>query len=163
MREQRVILKHHVDGALMRQHMRDVAPVQEDATFIRRLEAGEHAEQRGLATAARTEQREKLPGRDIERQPVDSAERAEILDDALDPQQRRACRKRRRLGDRQSRGGVGFHRLRRRFDLCVVLCHLLRWPNGGRKLAADRAGLNRTFRTNYNINGRALPLPPAGE
>ena len=55
MRKQRVILEHHVDGPLMRQHRCDVAAVKQDAALIRRLEAREHPEQRGLAAAARTQ------------------------------------------------------------------------------------------------------------
>ena len=61
----------------MRQHLRDVAAIQQDAALVRRLEAGEHAQQRGLAAAARPEQREELAGRDIERDAVDRAKTAE--------------------------------------------------------------------------------------
>ena len=51
MRKQRVVLEHHVDGALMRQHMRDVRTIKMDRTRVRRLEPRQHAEQRGLAAA----------------------------------------------------------------------------------------------------------------
>ncbi len=38
----------------------DVAPVQQDAPAARLLEAGQHAQKRGLAAAGGTEQREQL-------------------------------------------------------------------------------------------------------
>ena len=63
MRKQRVVLEHHVDRTLVRQHLRDVLAVQQDAALVRRLEAGEHPQQRGLAAAARAEQREKFAAR----------------------------------------------------------------------------------------------------
>ena len=63
MRKQRVVLEHHVDGPLMRQHLRDVLAAEQDAALVRRLEAGEHAQQRGLAAAARAQQRKELAGR----------------------------------------------------------------------------------------------------
>ncbi len=84
MRKQRVVLEHHVDGPLMRQHRRDVAAVEQDAALVRRLETGEHAQQRGLAAAARAQQREELAGPDVEREPVHGAETAERLGDPLD-------------------------------------------------------------------------------
>ena len=70
MRKQRIVLEHHVDRTLVRQHLRDVLAVEQDAAVVRRLEAGQHPQQRGLAAAARAQQREKLAGPDIERQPV---------------------------------------------------------------------------------------------
>ena len=88
MRKQRVVLEHHVDRAQMRRHLRDVLAAEQDAALVRRLETGEHAQQRGLAAAARAEQRKKLPGADIQRQPVHRAEIAERLADPLDAQQR---------------------------------------------------------------------------
>ena len=93
MRKQRVVLEHHVDRALVRQHMGDVLAVEQDAALVRRLEAGEHSQQRGLAAAAGAEQREKLAGPDVERQPVHRAEIAEFLADALDAEQRRMSRR----------------------------------------------------------------------
>ena len=60
MRKQRVVLEHHVDRTLMRQDRRNVAPAEQDAAFVRRLEAGEHAQQRGLAAAARAQKRKEL-------------------------------------------------------------------------------------------------------
>ena len=54
---------------------------------VRRLEPGQHAQQRGLAAAGRAEQREEFAGRDVERQAVDRGEAAERLDHRLDAQQ----------------------------------------------------------------------------
>ncbi|GCC48793.1 hypothetical protein chiPu_0033139, partial [Chiloscyllium punctatum] len=135
MRKQRVVLEHHVDGALVRQHLGDVAAAEQDAALIRRLEAGEHAQQRGLAAAARPEQREELAGADVERELVDRAEIPERLGDALDPQQRHV---------RDGRFRQRPRRLRSRFA-----CYHVRQPrfpirsNPGGKLAADRHRLNR--------------------
>ena len=72
----------------MRRHLRDVLAVEQDAALVRRLETGEHAQQRGLAAAAWAEQRKELACADIQRQPVHRAEIAELLADPLDPQQR---------------------------------------------------------------------------
>ena len=54
-RKQRIALEHHVDRPAMRRHAGDVFPIEQDATGIRRLEAREHAQQRGLAAAGRTQ------------------------------------------------------------------------------------------------------------
>src|SRR5664279_5333122 len=86
MREQRIVLEHHVDRALMRQHLRDVLAVEQDAAFVRGLEPGQHPQQRGLAAAAGAEQREKLAGPNVERQPVHRAEAAELLHHRVDAQ-----------------------------------------------------------------------------
>ncbi len=67
MRKQRIVLEHHVDRALVRQHLRDVPAIQQDAALVRRLETGEHPQQRGLAAPAGTEQGEELSGPDLER------------------------------------------------------------------------------------------------
>ena len=108
MRKQRVVLEHHVDRPLMRQHRRDVPAVEQDPALVRRLEAGEHPQQRGLAAAGRAEQREEFARPDVERQPVHRAKAAELLHHPLDAQQRNV-------------GGLGLgpcrlrHRLERRF------------------------------------------------
>src|SRR5690349_23833474 len=47
------------------------------------------SQQRGLAAAARTEQREELARPDVERDAVDGPKAAEGLDHVLDPQDRR--------------------------------------------------------------------------
>ena len=88
MRKQRVVLEHHVDRPLVRQHVGDVPAVEQDAALVRRLEAGEHAQQRGLAAAAGAEQRKELAGPDVERDVIDRAKIAEFFRDAFDAQQR---------------------------------------------------------------------------
>ena len=60
MRKQRVALEHHVDRPPVRRHAGQILAVEQDAARVRRLEAGEHAQQRGLAAAGRPEQREEL-------------------------------------------------------------------------------------------------------
>ena len=82
MREQRVALEHHVDRPPVRRHAGDVLAVEQDAALVGRLEAGEHAQQRGLAAAGRAEQREELALVDVERHAVDGGEAAEALGDA---------------------------------------------------------------------------------
>ena len=79
MRKQRVALEHHVDRPPVRRHGGDVVAVEQDAARRRRLEAGEHAQQRGLAAARRPEQREEFAVRDVERKPLDRGQRAEAL------------------------------------------------------------------------------------
>ncbi len=84
----------------MRHHLRDVVALQQNPALVRRLEAGEHPQQRGLAATARAEQREKLPGPDVERQLVDGPQAAELLHHRLDAQQRIVNRGNSRFGDR---------------------------------------------------------------
>jgi hypothetical protein len=103
MREQRVILEHHVDRPLVRQDMRDVLAAKQDAALVRRFETREHAQQRGLAAATRAEQREKFASGNIERDAVDRAEGAEFFHDALDSEQRHV-RRLRRAGRRHHLG-----------------------------------------------------------
>ena len=81
MRKQRVALEHHVDRPPVGRHAGKVRAVEQDAALVRRLEAGEQAQQRGLAAAGGTEQREELALVDVERQAVDRGEVAEALGD----------------------------------------------------------------------------------
>src|SRR4029453_3390593 len=71
MGEQRVILEHHVHGALVWWFPRDVSAAQLDAAPGRWLETADHAQGRRLAAARRTEEREELAGLDPQRDPVD--------------------------------------------------------------------------------------------
>ncbi len=96
-RKQRIALKHHVDGTPMRRHRRKVDPVEQDTAAIRPLEARDQAQQRGLAAAGRTEQREELALIDVERKLIDRGEGAEAFAQAFDPQQRLQ----RRIGPRR--------------------------------------------------------------
>ena len=78
-REQGVLLEHGVDVALMRRHIGDVAALEQNATTRRLFEAGDHLEQRRLAAARRSEQREELASPNREIGSLDGDERAEFL------------------------------------------------------------------------------------
>ncbi len=67
MREQRIALEHHIDRTPMRRHRRKIDAVEQDAAGARPLEAGDQAQQRGLAAAGGSEQRKKLARIDVER------------------------------------------------------------------------------------------------
>src|SRR3546814_6015743 len=58
--------------------------LQQDGALAGRLEAGQHAQQRGLAAARGAEQREELALEDVEGDVVDGDEVAETLGDADD-------------------------------------------------------------------------------
>src|SRR6185312_6375989 len=62
---------------------------QAHATLVRRFEAGDDAQQRGLAAARWAEDGEELAVLDLEGDLVDRGNRAEALGDAVDLQQRR--------------------------------------------------------------------------
>ena len=87
MREQRIGLEHQIDRPLVGRDSCDVAPVEQDASFAGRLEAGQHPEQRCLAAARRPEQGEELVLADFQRHAVDGADRAEALADLVDVEQ----------------------------------------------------------------------------
>ena len=84
MREQRIGLEHQVHRPPVRRHADDVPAVEQDAAAVRRLEAGQHAQQRGLAAAGGPEQGEELVLADVERDAVDRREPAEALGDPVD-------------------------------------------------------------------------------
>ncbi len=81
-REERVLLEDHVDRPAVRRDGGDVLPLQDDATLVRRLEAGDHPERRRLAAAARAEQREELSVSDRD---VDVAHRFRLAEALADP------------------------------------------------------------------------------
>ncbi len=87
-RKQRVALEHHVDRPPIGRHRRDIVPVEQDAARIRRLEAGEQAQQRGLAAARGAEQREEFALENVERHGVDRGRAGEPFAHALEPHQR---------------------------------------------------------------------------
>ena len=88
-REQRVALEHHVHGPPIGRHTGKVLSFQHHAPLVRRLEAGEQAQQRGLAAAGRPQEREELARIDLEGQVIDGREGAEPLGDALERDERR--------------------------------------------------------------------------
>jgi hypothetical protein len=81
-RKDGVALEHHVGRPLVGRHGRHGLAVDEDLALGRELEAGEHAQQGGLAAAGGTEQREEFAAPDLERDIVDGAHRTEVLGDA---------------------------------------------------------------------------------
>jgi len=83
-RKERVLLKDHVHLAVIRRNRGHVFALQDDAAFVRHLEAGDHAEGRRLATPARAEQREELPIADRDRDVFHGSGFAETLADALE-------------------------------------------------------------------------------
>jgi hypothetical protein len=87
-REQRIALEHHVDGALMGRRRGHVLAGDEDAAFVRRFEAGDEAQQARLAATGWPQQREKFAALDVERQPVDGPQSAETLADIFQPDDR---------------------------------------------------------------------------
>ena len=86
-REQGVALEHHVDRALVRRHPEQVLAVDLDAARLGRLEAGDRAQQRGLAAARRAEQGEELVVGDVERDAVQGDRVAVDGADAVDAEQ----------------------------------------------------------------------------
>jgi hypothetical protein len=78
-REQRVILEHHADVALVRRQERHVAVAEMDRTRRGLNEAAEDAEQRGLAGSGRPEQRDELARRDIQGDVVKRADRVIVF------------------------------------------------------------------------------------
>jgi hypothetical protein len=97
MRKQCITLEHHIDRPAVGRHRRNILPVEQDAPVVRRLEAGEHAQQRGLAAARRAEQRKEFAGEYIERHAIDRGHAGEALAHAREPHQRA----RRRVGPRR--------------------------------------------------------------
>ena len=65
-REQRVVLEHHADVALVRRRVVDRPTVEHDLAVRDALEAGEHHQAGGLARAGRPEQGQELAARDVQ-------------------------------------------------------------------------------------------------
>ena len=87
-REEGVGLEHQVERPPVRRDRRDVDAVEQDAARVRRLEAGEQAQERGLAAAGRAEEGEELVLADVERHGLDGGRAPETLRDAVDGEQR---------------------------------------------------------------------------
>ncbi len=83
-REEGVLLEDHVDRPSVGRDRRDVVPLQDDTPHVGLLEAGDHAQRRRLAAAARAEQREELPLADLERHVVHGRDSTEALADAAE-------------------------------------------------------------------------------
>jgi hypothetical protein len=65
-REQRVVLEHHAEVALVRRRARDRLAVEQDLAGGRRLEAGQHHQRRRLARARRAQQGQELAAPDVQ-------------------------------------------------------------------------------------------------
>jgi hypothetical protein len=78
-REEGVVLEDGVHVAVVRRRVRDVGAVQENLTGGRLLEAGDHAQGRGLPAPGRPEQREELAARHVQVDAVDSGHLGELL------------------------------------------------------------------------------------
>ena len=76
------MLKDEADLPLACAHLGRVLPMEADRAGIGELEAGDDAQQRGLARSGRTQQREQLAGGDVEVETIDRDEAAEALRDA---------------------------------------------------------------------------------
>ena len=83
--EERVILEHEPDPAAVRRNAGEVAAVEHDAPGVGPLEAGDHAEQRALPRAARSQHGDDLALGDVERHAVERGLLAEADRDVLDP------------------------------------------------------------------------------
>src|ERR1019366_6521514 len=83
MRVERVILEHHGDVALLRRHLVDHAPADLDLAARYFLQAGDHAQQRGLAAARRADQHAELAVLDLDVYAVHDAGGAEGLEHAF--------------------------------------------------------------------------------
>src|SRR5450756_362167 len=82
-RVERVVLEHHGDVALLRRHLVDHAPADLDLAARYLLQAGDHAQQRGLAAARRADQHAELSVLDPDIHAVHDAGGAEGLEYAF--------------------------------------------------------------------------------
>ena len=81
-RVERIGLEDHGDPALGRRHLGHVDAADEDRAFGHHLEAGDHAQKRGLAAAGRAEQGAELAAVDRQVEILDRLDRPETLLDA---------------------------------------------------------------------------------
>jgi hypothetical protein len=82
--EQRVVLEHEADVPLTRALRQCVLAVEGDFARIRPVEAGDDPQQRGLAGARGSEQRQQLAIVDLEVDAVEGGKTAELLDEIPD-------------------------------------------------------------------------------
>ena len=79
MREQRKILNHHIDRPLVGRHIRDVLAVEINPSAVGILEAANHAQGGGLATARRPQHGHEFAFLDLKAEVIDGADPAKIL------------------------------------------------------------------------------------
>ena len=82
--EQGVVLEHEAHVALAHVHVGGVFAAEVDAAGVGRFQAGNDAQQRGLAAARGAEQREQFARSDVEVDVAQGLERAEVLVDVAD-------------------------------------------------------------------------------
>ncbi len=80
-RNKRVVLEHETDVAITHVVPGYVFTVEHDVALIRRFQAGNDPQQRGLAAARGTEQRDELAALDVQADVIQRLERIEILAD----------------------------------------------------------------------------------
>jgi hypothetical protein len=81
--EERVILEHEADVALLRGNVRDVAAVQRDAPVVDAGQTRNRAQQGALAAAAGTEENEELAVADVDRYVIDDGHALIALGDLV--------------------------------------------------------------------------------
>ena len=91
-RKQRVGLEHDAEIARGRRQVRDVAPGDLDHALVLRIEAGDRAQQRGLAAAGRPEEADEVALLHVERDVLERGELAEAFRQVADAQKRRGRR-----------------------------------------------------------------------
>jgi hypothetical protein len=83
-RVQSVALENHGQVAVPRRGVRDVLPVEQEAARAGWDQAGDHSEQRRLATPTRAEQYQEFPGVDLKGDAVNGRDPGESFCQALD-------------------------------------------------------------------------------
>ena len=83
-REERVLLEHHVDGSSVREDRRDVPSLKDDAPLVRHLEPRNHPQGCRFPAATRAEEREELAIVDRERHIAHGVGLSEALADVLE-------------------------------------------------------------------------------
>jgi hypothetical protein len=102
MRKECERLKYHAEIALMRRQSGEVDAVDEDASFCRFLQPGDHPEERGLAAAGGAEQADECTVRNAQRDVIHSDKVEKALRYIFKNQTRHDC-----LGKRRTSPGRG--------------------------------------------------------
>jgi hypothetical protein len=82
--EQRVVLEHEADVPFARAPRQRILAIEGNLAGIGPVEAGDDAQQRGLAGTGRTEQRQQLAIVDLEIDAIEGFEATELLDEIPD-------------------------------------------------------------------------------
>ena len=84
MRVERIVLEHHRDVAVLGRHVVDDVAADRDLAVRDVLEAGDHAQRRGLAAARRADQNDEFMVLDIEIDATNGEHFVVLLDDFSD-------------------------------------------------------------------------------